>query len=209
MSPADDRAPGSEIVDVVDTDDHVIARVTRAEMRRRNLLHRAVYILALNVTGELFVHRRTETKDIYPGYWDVTIGGVVAAGEEYQAAAQRELGEELGIDPAPLEAAGSMRYEDAATRIVGRVFVVRDDGPFVLQAEEIVEGRFMPLADVERLAARERCCPDGLHVLRSWLANAAHPSPRGEAPGATRPSSDGSGSAALDATGSGRGRSRP
>ena len=60
-----------ELVDVVDADDRVVRRVSRAEMRRENLLHRAVYLLVRNGRGELFVHRRTPTKDVYPGYCDV------------------------------------------------------------------------------------------------------------------------------------------
>ncbi len=160
--------PGAEMVDVVDGDDRVIAQVTRAEMRRRNLTHRAVYVLVSNRAGALFVHRRTETKDVFPGYWDVAIGGVVGAGEDYRTAAVRELSEELGVDGAALEDGGPMRYADTATRIVGRVFVARLEGPFVLQAEEIVEGRFMATAEVERLIAGERCCPDGVHVWRAY-----------------------------------------
>jgi len=164
---------GAELVDVVDENDRVVGRVTRAEMRRRNLLHRAVYVLVLNHAGELFVHRRTETKDVYPGHWDVTAGGVVAAGEDYAASAAREIHEELGVDGVALEPAGEMRYADAATRIVGQVFVACHDGPFVLQPEEIVEGRFVSLAAAEDLIARERCCPDGVQVLREYLAGAA------------------------------------
>ena len=61
-----------------------------------------------------------------------------------------------------------MRYADDSTRIIGRAFVARHDGPFALQAEEIAEGRFDALAEVERLIARERFCPDGLRVLRAY-----------------------------------------
>jgi isopentenyldiphosphate isomerase len=158
----------SEWVDVVDADDRVVGRVTRAEIRRRNLPHRAVYVLVLNSRGELFVHRRTESKDVYPGYRDVTIGGVVAAGEDYDSAAVRELAEELGICDASLERLGPMTYEDAGTRVHGMVYAARHDGPFMLQAEEIVSGEFVRLAIAERMTQDARCCPDGAAVLRDY-----------------------------------------
>ena len=167
-----ERGSDTELVDVVDADDRVVARVTRAEIRRRNLFHRAVYVLVINRAGQIFVHRRTATKDVFPGYWDMAIGGVVAAGEDYAGAAERELREELGVDRGALEDAGAMRYADAATQILGRVFVTRLEGPFVLQPEEIVEGRFMSFDDVERLIDDGRCCPDSVHVWRTYRTGA-------------------------------------
>src|SRR5262245_30054790 len=106
-----------ELVDVVDTDDRVVRRVSRAEMRRDNLLHRAVYLLVWNGRDELFVHRRTPTKDVYPGYYDVTVGGVVGAGESYDEAARRELAEEVGIADAVLTPLFALRYADVSTQL--------------------------------------------------------------------------------------------
>lgn len=55
-----------ELVDVVDEDDRVVATATRHEVRRRQLLHRCTYVLVRNASGEILVHRRTDTKDIFP-----------------------------------------------------------------------------------------------------------------------------------------------
>lgn len=159
-----------EWVDVVDDDDHVVGRAHRAEMRARNLPHRAVYVFVRNRAGDLFVHRRTPTKDVYPGYCDVTVGGVVAAGEEYDAAAERELAEELGVVGAPLARLGTMRYADERTRVHGMVYAIRHEGPFVLQHEEIASGGFVPLGEAERMTREERCCPDAVAVLAAYGA---------------------------------------
>jgi len=157
-----------EWVDIVDDNDRVVATATRAEMRAGNLLHRAVYVFVLNGRGEVFVHRRTPTKDVYPGYCDVTIGGVVGAGESYDAAAERELAEELGVVGAPIARLGDIRYADEGTRICGMVYLTRHDGPFVLQAEEITSGGFVPFAEAQRIAREERCCPDAVAVLEAY-----------------------------------------
>jgi isopentenyldiphosphate isomerase len=158
----------TEMVDIVDADDCVLGQATRAEMRRQNLLHRAVYILVFNACGELFVHRRTASKDVYPGFWDVTIGGVVAAGEDYVGAARRELAEEIGVVAVALRPLGRLRYEDASTRLHGMAFVAEHDGPVRLQAEEIASGGFVPLDEADRIVAAGPCCPDGAEVLRLY-----------------------------------------
>ena len=72
--------PAEELVEIVDRDNHVIGAVTRRIMRQQGLIHRATYILVFNDRGELYIQKRTITKDIYPGYWDVAAGGVVMRG---------------------------------------------------------------------------------------------------------------------------------
>src|ERR1044071_4876993 len=91
-----------ELVDVIDDAGQVVRVVTRAEMRAQRLPHRCVYILVFNAQGELFVHERTATKDVYPSYWDVCVGGVLASGEEFDSAARREAAEELGVEVTPV-----------------------------------------------------------------------------------------------------------
>ena len=41
-------------------------------------------------------------RDVFPGYYDIAAGGVVLAGETYEAGARRELAEEVGIRDVPL-----------------------------------------------------------------------------------------------------------
>ena len=86
-----------EWVDLVDEEDSVIGRVTRKQMRAQNLWHRTIGVMCLDSRGRIYVHRRTDHKDVYPGLYDMFVGGVVSAGESYDETALREIGEELGI----------------------------------------------------------------------------------------------------------------
>jgi isopentenyldiphosphate isomerase len=160
--------PGAELVDVLDDAGNPIGTVTRREMRARRLPHRSVYVLVFNRRGELFVHLRTATKDVYPSHWDVAIGGVLAAGESFDTGARREAAEELGVSVAP-EALFPLHYADAATVVHGMVYRAHHDGPFRLQPEEIVSGEFLALTAVTTRAARAPFCPDGLAVLAEYL----------------------------------------
>jgi 8-oxo-dGTP pyrophosphatase MutT (NUDIX family) len=159
--------PGKELVDVIDEQGRTIATVSRREMRARRLPHRCVYVLVFNGRGELFIHLRTPTKDVYPGHWDVAVGGVLGAGEAFDDAARRETAEEVGIDVQP-RALFPFRYEDAAIVAQSIVYRVVHDGPFRLQPEEVVRGEFVALAQLEARIARDRFCPDGLAVLAAY-----------------------------------------
>lgn len=160
--------PGQELVDVVDDQGRTIATVTRREVRERHLPHRSVYILVFNFKGELFIHLRTHIKDVFPSHWDVCVGGVSLAGESFDAAARREVAEELGLDLDP-ERLFPFRYTDANWDVHGMVYRVVHKGPFQLQAEEIVRGEFVPLQEVAVRTAVEPFCPDGLSVFREYL----------------------------------------
>jgi isopentenyldiphosphate isomerase len=160
-------SPGDELVDVLDDDGRVVGRTTRRDMRARRLPHRTCYILVFNARGELFVHLRTATKDVYPSHWDTAIGGVLSAGETFAEGAARETLEELGV-AVPLHELFPFRYTDAATMVHGMVYRGEHDGPFRLQPEEIVRGEFMSIAAATARAEREPFCPDGLEVLAAY-----------------------------------------
>src|ERR1043166_5585863 len=161
----------AELVDVIDEAGRTIGVVTRAEMRRGRLPHRSTAILVFHPDGRLFIHLRTASKDVFPGHWDVAVGGVLTAGESYFEGARREVREELGID-ADLEELFPFRYEDAATIVLAHVFKLVHAGPFQLQAEEIVRGEFVPVDEALERSRSEAFCPDGLAVLREFLKRA-------------------------------------
>jgi isopentenyldiphosphate isomerase len=160
--------PGDEMVDVIDDEGRTVGTVTRREMRGRRLPHRCTYILVFNRRGELFVHLRTPTKDVYPSHWDVAVGGVLAAGETFDQGAEREMREEIGVEAA-LETLFPFRYADERSVVQAMAYRAVHDGPFRLQPEEVVRGEFVPPEGVEARAARERFCPDGLAVLAQYL----------------------------------------
>ena len=85
------------------------------------------------------------------------------------AAARRELAEEVGIVDATSRRCSRSATRTRRRKLIGRAYLARHDGPVTLQAEEIAWGAFVTLAEAERIARDERCCPDGLQVLRRYL----------------------------------------
>lgn len=164
------QIPAEEIIQIVDKDNLEIAAVARGLMREQRLIHRASYILVFNGDGELFVQKRTMSKDIYPGYWDVAAGGVVLAGESYEESASRELGEELGVKGVKLQFLLDQYYEDEDNRVWGRIFTCTHDGPFRLQPEEVEYGRFMSPQIALDYSEIEPFTPDGIILLKKLLS---------------------------------------
>jgi isopentenyl-diphosphate delta-isomerase len=154
------HANSEELFDVVDGQDEVIGQAPRREVHARNLLHRAVHVLVHDAAGRLFLQRRSLSKDSFPGCWDASCTGHVDAGEDYETAARRELGEELGWHDArqelhhvtKLTAGPETGYEFIEIFLLGPI-----DGPFVLHPEEIIEGRW---ADPRRLEVEMRMSPE-------------------------------------------------
>jgi 8-oxo-dGTP pyrophosphatase MutT (NUDIX family) len=168
-------APHEEIVTIVNRQNVVIDAQPRSIMRCRNLIHRASYVILFNDAGELFLQKRSRSKDVYPGYWDIAAGGVVLAGESYLQAAVRELDEELGISGVRLEHRLDHFYEDSDNMVWGRIFSCIHNGPFTLQQEEIDEGRFLDIPSIRRLNKTEPVIPDGLEILELMFNTGGHP----------------------------------
>jgi len=118
-----------EQVEHVDEYGDVVAIVTRARMRAENLRHRSVAIIVQSSDGRLLVHRRADDKDLFPGWWDLAAGGVVAAGEASDDAAVRELAEELGIAGVAPEFLAECSHDDEHAKERSRVYRVVHDGP--------------------------------------------------------------------------------
>jgi isopentenyldiphosphate isomerase len=160
-----------ELVDIVDEHDTVIATVPRFQMRRDNLRHRGVAIVVLDRSHRLLVHRRAETKDVWPSYWDLAAGGVVAAGETYDIAAGRELAEELGIEDAELEHLGVGSFSDDAVSVIAHTYLARHGGPVQFTDGEVAEARWVTPVEFRALRDEFTFCPDSIAVALPLLAD--------------------------------------
>jgi 8-oxo-dGTP pyrophosphatase MutT (NUDIX family) len=160
-----------EIVAIVDAHNNVVGAAPRREMRAKRLPHRSTYVLVFNSQSELYVQKRTLSKDVFPGYYDVAAGGVVLAGETYEQGAERELEEEMGIRGVPLTRLFDFYFENERTCLWGCAFSCVYDGEVVLQEEEVESGAFVPVSDILHRAETEPFTPDGLYALRRYLGH--------------------------------------
>lgn len=165
--------PAAESVTIVDENNQIIGAAPRREMREHRLRHRASFVLVFNARDELYVQRRTLTKDICPGFYDPAAGGVVLSGESCEESARRELSEELGISGVELTAHGEFYFEDEDCRVWGCVFSCCYAGPLRLQPEEVERVTLMTVDEVFSRAQSARFAPDSLAALRCYRERAA------------------------------------
>ncbi|WP_075736115.1 NUDIX domain-containing protein [Streptomyces acidiscabies] len=153
-----------EILDIVDEQDNVIGQLPRGEVYADGLRHRCVFIQARDAEGRLFVHRRTPTKLVFPSLYDMFVGGVVGAGEAYDAAALREAEEELGVSGLPQpEFLFKFLYDDGAGRSWwSAVYEVLCELPVVPQVEEVEWYGYLSEGEVEGRLREWEWVPDGL-----------------------------------------------
>src|SRR5947208_2611920 len=127
-----------EIFDVVNERDEIIGRRTRSEVHRLGLKHRAVHVLVFNSRGQVFLQKRSTTKDRQPGLWDSSASGHLNCGEDYDNCAARELEEEIGLR---LTAVPQRLFKLAASSATDQehvwVYRCEAEGPFELNADEI------------------------------------------------------------------------
>ena len=159
--------PADEIVVIVDEANNVTGAAARREMRAKGLPHRASYVAIFNSRGELYVQRRTMTKDVYPGLFDPVAGGVVQAGESYEQSAARELAEEMGIQGTAIKPQFDFYFVDGAGKVWGRLFRCQWDGPVVPQPEEVAE--VVMFRPKEIIAEPARFTPDGYYAIARLL----------------------------------------
>jgi isopentenyl-diphosphate delta-isomerase len=143
-----------ELFDVVDEQDRVLRQAPRSQVHAQKWLHRASHIFVFNSRGELLVHRRTATKDECPLMFTSSASGHLAAGEDYETAAVRELEEELGLT-SPIRFLAVIPANGAATSFEhSGLFWTRTDDPPTFDPGEIESGEFLPLQEVSQRVER-------------------------------------------------------
>jgi isopentenyldiphosphate isomerase len=143
-----------EIFDVVNERDEVIDCKPRAEVHRLGLLHRAVHVLVFNSRGEIFLQKRSMSKDKSPGLWDSSASGHLDSGEDYDACAVREVREEIGLR---LNVCPQKLFKLPASVETDQEFVCvyrcEAEGPFELHPDEIERGDWFSPNEVTRWIA--------------------------------------------------------
>lgn len=167
-------------VAVVDQENRFVRWTSRAEIHAARLAHRSVQVMLFDSRGRLVLQRRAETKQTYPGCWDLSASGHVeepdypdpsrpddALDAIYDAVAHRELEEELGVRAAltrlgafaPLE---GVHYEHFV------LYRGASDGPYLAQAEEVAAIRAFTPAAYDALLASGAPRTASLEWLVRW-----------------------------------------
>ena len=106
----------AELLDLLDPDGRLTGvRKLKRLVHRDGDWHRAAHVWITTSDGRVLLQRRAPVKESWPGLWDISVAGHVAAGEEPLQAGIREAEEELGLvlSPEDLRHIGRLRYQCA------------------------------------------------------------------------------------------------
>lgn len=149
-NPGDRPRPTGEMVPVVEENGLVIGQATRQSVHDGSkLMHPVIHLHIINREGCLYIQKRSMKKDLLPGRWDTAVGGHVDYGEYISEALHREAAEELGFyDYNPIYL-GSYVFQSEVEREMVNIFAAVGNFTLHPDAEEVEEGRYWPLDEIE------------------------------------------------------------
>lgn len=157
-----------EPVDLYDENRIPLGRTAeRHEPKEPGTYRTVIHVCLFDSRGRLLIQRRTMNKSIWPGRWDVSVGGGVNAGETSRQAAEREFREELGC---PLDLTGvrpsvTVNFPEGFDDF----YLVEQDlelSDLTLQADEVSQVRWVDLPELEAMSADGRFIPYPKGFLR-------------------------------------------
>lgn len=144
------RVSASEWFPVIEPNGLVIGRSTRQYCHSgAKPLHPVVHLHIIDRFSRIYLQKRSLKKDIQPGKWDTAVGGHVSYGEGILEAVYREASEELGFmefNPILLE---TYRFESEIEAELVNVFAVVGSYDLHPDLDEVDEGRWWELADID------------------------------------------------------------
>ena len=143
-------AQAGEILPIIRENGIVYAQATRKYCHGGSfLLHPVVHLHIINRNAELYLQKRSMKKDLLPGRWDTAVGGHVDYGEYISEALHREAAEELGFyDFNPLHL-GNYVFQSNMEREMINVFAAVGNFELHPDEDEVDEGRYWPLDEIE------------------------------------------------------------
>lgn len=88
-----------EFVDILDEKGKYTGKkVLKSKAHSLGLFHPTVHIWFFTKRQQILIQQRSESKEMHPAFWDVSVAGHVAADEDILNAAQREVKEEIGLE---------------------------------------------------------------------------------------------------------------
>ena len=174
----DPSSKGSDLLQLVDSNDEDLGTATRAEVHAMGLPHRSVHVMVHDGQGRILLQKRSRWKDTSPGKWDISVGGHLDPDESYLEAALRECAEEIGLQVAASDLTDLGLHwflEKPLDRERVATWVACSPGPFVPNPGEVDELRFLAPAEVDAWIAGGETTPSFAsqwrQSLRGWLAS--------------------------------------
>lgn len=161
-----------EYFPIIDESGTVVGKASRLECHSGSmLLHPVVHLQLFNNNHELYLQKRSLTKDIQPGKWDTAVGGHVDYGEQIEEALMRETREEIGITDFEPTISFKYIYESTIEREMVHSYYTIYDGEIYPNADELEEGRFWSIDEIKASLGKEVFTPNFEHEFNLLISS--------------------------------------
>jgi isopentenyldiphosphate isomerase len=87
-----------ELIDILTPEGKSTGKTAlKSEAHKNGWFHATVHIWLFTSDEKILLQKRALTKKVFPGLWDISVAGHIAAGEEVLTSAKREVFEEIGL----------------------------------------------------------------------------------------------------------------
>lgn len=139
---------------------------TRENIHKQGLWHRAIIVALVNNENKILIQKRAQTKEKFPGLWDLSVAGHVPFGHDSVSCAASEVMEEIGtMLPKGVEVK-NFRFMTSFRNILSisdkfienqfyDFFIYNIDIPldqFHLQEDEVEEIRYASAFEIKQMA---------------------------------------------------------
>jgi isopentenyl-diphosphate Delta-isomerase len=158
-----------ERVDILDENGHPTGELmTLTGTNLSGQWHAGVHVALYTSDRRVLLQQRSKAIMLYPGHWELGVGGVVAAGEEPRVAALREVQEEVGAQAVNLQPVTRWKYNHhlPSAGMHAKVFLHGyiaqiDPAQLRLQQSEVQDVRLLPLHEAHDVMFTHKGLPHG------------------------------------------------
>jgi len=176
-----------ELIDVLNEDGIQTGEIlSRAEVHKRGLWHRAIVVAIINEKNEILLQQRSENKEKNAGMWDISVAGHLSAGQDSLSAAAREINEEVSVLLGYRTEIKDFRYmycyrkeqkfrDDYIERQFYDFFILRtsgvDDKTLFFQKEEVQAVKFVDILTIQKMIENNEIVqrPEVYNILTNFL----------------------------------------
>lgn len=150
LSSIEQREEAQEYLEVVNQQGEVLGVALRSVCHQNpSLIHRVAHVLVFNPAGQILLQKRSLRKDVQPGKWDTSVGGHLGVGETFEAAAYREMKEELSIQDVSIHCLYQYIWKTTIeTELVRSFYCFYAASEILYNRDEIDEVRFWDVTDI-------------------------------------------------------------
>lgn len=145
------RKNDAEMLPVVQEDGVVIAMAPRSYCHGgAHILHPVVHLYVIDRQERIYLQLRSQKKKLFPGKWDVAVGGHVIYGESVLEALFRESEEELHLREFNPRNIGSYCYDTPSDYELVNIFAITGNYSPAPDKVEVESGRWWTVKEIEK-----------------------------------------------------------